>query len=466
MPNGSTRSDEQAETRSQIMALLEMGDNAGKGVYHLSSLRLSADGALSFLAEQVAKRPQIQELHMDECGLRIGNLPEVLKVLDAAPNLRKVSYQKNMLDVKSAKVLFDGIKKHPTLSEVDISNNCMENGGGKVVADFIASNPRLQVIAADKCNLLDEGMEPISRAIAANTAALRGVSFSNNKMTSEGMHGFARATMRENRRLTQVHCDNSPETNETLEKTFLYAPSPNVLMVAPVEGQEAKAVLNRNDAGIKHAVMLLQEGIEKQVPRRLQFLEDRKPAIFTSGLLRIGVRPPEEVKAEYETFMEALPKVPEAGAGFADGLFTPDANGFAPLDNPRAWQGTNPLEAIADIPLTREFLDRKTPKGTSLLDSLASHVSGEALVSHLNGKGIKLGLADLQEEKYSRPNRLMETLIEKGDAAALFHESNLIGKKRPEVLALHELLPAAQRAEIGIMGILSRLPKQTSTLGR
>ncbi|MBM3617462.1 MAG: hypothetical protein FJX23_02840 [Alphaproteobacteria bacterium] len=450
--------------RGQIMALLEMGDNAGRGEYDFEEVRLSADGALDFLAEQLAKRPQARKLKMDDCGLRIGNTADVLKVLDAAPNLEKFTFRKTMLDGAWAEKLLDGIKSHPSLTTLDISQNPLDGRGGAALAGFIASAPRIRSIQADACRLGDEGIEAVSKAIGSAGDKLLKVSFNHNHLGKKGMRAFAHAVTRDNRSLIQVSCDNGDDaTNKLLENAFLRAPSPNLLGIEP-RTEEIVQIVHKNDAAVKHAVMVLQGEIGQQVPRRLQFMEDRKSAIFESGLLHIGTVPPEQVKQEYEAFLESLPKVPENAT--IDALFTPDARGFAPLDNPRAWNGKDALAVLSDLPLTPETLRQKTPKGTSLLNALSHAVDADVLIPHLNSRGIKLGAKDLREGDSPRPSWLMETLSEKGSTSALFGADNLMGKSRQEVMGMFALVPERQREDISIQSVLSRLSRSGGTLGR
>lgn len=464
MPEAASDQMKDNAIRGQIMALLEMADYAGRGDYDLSEVRLSAEGALGFLAEQLAGRPQVRKLRMDDCGLRIGNTPEILKVLNAAPNLEKFTFRKTMLNGEWAARLLDGIKNHPTLGELDISLNPLDGKGGEALADFIASSPRLKSIQADTCRLGDEGIEAVSKAIGSAGEGVVKISFSHNRVGEKGMRAFAKAVARDNRSLIQVSCENDDAaTNKILADAFLRAPSPNLLGIEP-RTEEIVQIVHKNDAAVKHAVMLLQGEIEKQVPRRLQFFEDRKTAIFHSGSLHLGTVPPEQVKQEYETFMELLPKVPENAT--LDALFTPDERGFAALDNPRAWQGKDALAVLSILPLTHEILHQKTLKGTSLLNSLSHAVDADALIPHLNARGIKLGVKDLREGDTTRPSWLMETLIERGSTSALFGADNLLGKSRQEVMGMFSLVPEKQHEDIGIQSVLSRLSHSSGTRGR
>lgn len=174
----------------------------------------------------------------------------------------------------------------------------------------------------------------------------------------------------------------------------------------------------------------------------------------------------QETKAAFERLVDALPPFPSSDETKA--LFTPNENGaasgFAPLDNPRLWYDKS-IEDFKAIPLSKELLEKRTQKGSSLLNSAFFGFRPKEVVAHLNQQGLHLR-SDILLTAEGKPSALLEQLIDNNAVSAVFTPDNWLGASKQELYRVHQALPESQRSKVGINGLLQQISTSNQARGR
>lgn len=105
------------------------------------------------------------------------------------------------------------------------------------------------------------------------------------------------------------------------------------------------------------------------------------------------------------------------------------------------------MEDFTSLPLTKELLERRTPKGSSLLDSAFAAFPAEALLEHLHAVGVKVQMKALLAED-GKPSELLARLVDEGLAQRLFTPHNWQGAATEELRKTFEAIPAHAQGQI------------------
>lgn len=449
-----------ADLRDVLLKSRAQGDK----VYNFGGNIMGKPG-MEYAASQITEADDIHVLNFSTTELTDDAIPALLDIIHKSPNLFILKLNNNHITAKGLQTLADGMDRNNGIARLEVSTNPLGPSAGPILAGMMRDYPYLTRLSALLTKLGDDGLRPIADELRQNYR-IQHVDLNKNDIGKAGAEHFIEA-IRYNRALTHVHLvQDIPEVNTYLSQESGGFLSPNLIEVSP-ENNQNRPMRLKNKQAAEHATKLLAGTPDLHTLNQDQLLDIsvRDNAIFSVDRQRLvdgAVETKRETYLRYETFMRGLPKLPPAGEGFGEALFTPDENGFAPLDNPRLyraggifldrWQQSGLL-------LTEAFLSRRTTRGSNLLEVAAKTVPGERLVPFLNKHGVQLGAKELLNGQ-NEPTPLLRSFIEFGYAPALFCKDNWAGKEVAELRRVYQALPPAQQQIIGIHSLQLQLLSQ------
>lgn len=440
-----------------------------------------ANGGVDFVRQLLASHAStVRHLSFADCKLSDADMQDVADIVAESPQLKTLNLGLNSFTHTGLPALATAVAQKGGLESFSIPQNPLGEGAGAPLASIVEHSPQLSVFEISSSQLRSSDIRQVTQALG-HSEHVSGAYFAYNN-TSQDIAPDIADFLKQNRSLTHISIGpmlHDAKAGQALDAVFKDLWHPNLLRAdfSPQKAPYAEAFTEKN----KQNIAALRPQIEgtgdlAQLSQDiLNRIAEREEGIFTS--IRDDIRSTEQgevykaIKSRYEGFMDSLPPLPEAGAGFGEALFSITGNGFAPLDNPRIQrQGEVLLDRLqsAGTPITTDFLTRKTPRGSSVLDTLSRALPGEMVVPFLNGKGIKLGTAALVEDKGREvvPSPLLETFIERGNTASLFTHENWAGKQRGELFAVCKALPSTLREQVPMQQISSRMQSATVMAGR
>lgn len=406
------------------------------------------------LYRKLASYTDMIELEMEGCNLKDDDVKTIAEFLPKNKGFSRLFLLQNFIGPEGVEALAEAAKELPSLYTVNLARNMLhDRAGGEAVAKLLHNAPNLLSLNVSLNQLKDEGSMVLAAAVkqAPQLRQLFAAQVNN------GPDGFRQlvSSVRDHPDLQSVNLMRTHHiaADATAEldalATLPGGEAKNLLSFTP-SGSAADAVCARNKAAMEAALHPLLE----RSPESLDFHEraaiyERWSAI-TERLKQISPSL-KHFRDELQAFTEHMHALP-ASAKDADGLFTPDANGFAPLDNPAIWRNPDKvLEAVerSGQELTPDFLDRPTPHGVTFLESALGAARISALLPALNAKGVQLRHTELLQED-GTPTPLFQRIIDRGDGGRLFTLDNWKGAHPSDMRHAADALPAEQRGTIAI----------------
>lgn len=157
----------------------------------------------------------------------------------------------------------------------------------------------------------------------------------------------------------------------------------------------------------------------------------------------------------YIHFAENLPSLPNQKVDFIEGVFTPDVNGFAPLDNPRIWNDSTCKLLLKEVVQKGCLLTKETARHGRVVDVLLHGLPAKEVISTLNENGVFLRSDALLDEA-RKPSFLLQAIVAApGGVNALFTRENWTGAAQ-EMKQVYSALPVERRPDNG-MSLFVRL---------
>lgn len=328
--------------------------------------------------------------------------------------------------------------------------------GGELVADFLRTHPETAELLLDASPLGDEGLSRIA-AVIRQHEGIRKFTASECGISPRGVQKFFEDGGA-NPRLTHLDLlqSDKPEILPLFEEHIRRLNSKNLCQAFPVNSAVDFLLKNSQKAValIKHYPVT---GAKDLSGEQLRGVYERMPLVFwhekwrtnrmgTDMSAKKTGQPITDVYTAQEDFERLLERLPGFPAKGTETLFTPDESGFAPLDNPLLWSDRT-MEDFTSLPLTKELLERRTPKGSSLLDSAFAAFPAEALLEHLHAVGVKVQMKALLAED-GKPSELLARLVDEGLAQRLFTPHNWQGAATEELRKTFEAIPAHAQGQI------------------
>lgn len=335
--------------------------------------------------------------------------------------------------------------------------------------DFLEKNPRIR----NACIVSTLGDKELAllTPIVTQHEGLRRLTLNANAVTKNGLEAFL-LTGGCNPRLTSIDLFANPseETDTVFMEYIENFASKNLYNIHwnSRKNIEHHTIKRNKEITDKLLDEIIETPIECLTGAQLRGFDARRFAIgekiAEAGALGLGKIRAAGIQRDLRILLEDLPRFPEQGAGKE--LFAPAeegfAAGFAPLDNPRLWEGKT-IEDFKTIPLTKDMLEARTAKGSGLLDSAFAGLPAEDVLGHLNAQGVRVQGEHLLTAD-GKPSELLERLIDDGNAVKLFTPGNWQGAPVGELNRVYDALPDYQREHIGLQGL--KLSLQMPAQGR
>lgn len=464
------------KTNSELAELLrgkvqECRERPG-GHYNFGGIEMGDEG-LSFIAHEMSEIRDVSILALSTIGATDEGMKHIVTLAKNSPGIRQISLENNAVTHKGIETLAEGLQGLPQLTHIDLRANPLGAEAGEPLAK-IAAMPSMRGFTAMDCELGDDGVRPIL-AVIAKSRTLEKIQLGGNDVSLEGCKEYIQA-IRRNKSLTHSSFQQTGEKDdprhEFLTRSYAEVRNPNLTMMLPLDQHNRpKLQLNKSDiAGLPPHLAGELKNIDHAT---LKFIDARANGIFALPgpcIIPDSTETIRETYVRYETFMRGLPALPEASdKDFVKRLFTEDANGFTPLDNPRIDRtGEKLLEGLQanNTPLSTALLTRETRRGSSILEALASAMETDKLVSMLNEQGIKIGAAELLTSNGLR-TETFHNIIDQEGGAALFTPDNWLGKNRGEMKRVYDALPEPQKEQVALHSLQSQMrPMTQQGIGR
>lgn len=418
---------------------------------------------------------RVENLHsikIDDGELKDADAIALARVVAKQPHLQELVLLKNYIGPEGLDALTDAASKHSSLRNVNLSRNCLKGQeGGESAARFMQANPQLDTFNLSGNMLGDDGGAIVADALTA-LPRVRLFFAAHTQMGSETLGTFADIASRHGSlcsiNITQGEAlgANDAATIGNMEN-FKNGPSNNLLYILP-ESETTKAICQENKDSIGHAMGLLTQELKDLSYAQHCGILERWPSMnyawehHMKFPVDTSKKSKEFMREEFPAFLRELPPLPSEGG--ADALFAANAEGFAPLDNPRIWQNPQAVMDYVDAcgqKLDAAFLERKTERNVSFVESAMGIAPAPMMLRLLNEAGIQLqGDALLTTDK--KPTPLFDSLIDRGRAASLFTDKNWKGGHPAALHACAAQLPERTRDQIPLHGLAARLNQQQS----
>lgn len=362
----------------------------------------------------------------------------------------KLLYDKVTLTDDDMVELADALRGNTRLKGITLRRmEQVTDKGSIALAEALEGNPRVEIIGLSNNAMTDASAAAWAKTLS-NSRTLHDVNFAKNDMTAEGQEQLFTAVIK------------SENPNLLSLWTFLTNP-PEVKRM--IDGNRREA-WNLAEEIIAHPNRLSGDDL-RSLDTRIPTVMEQARMQATS--LKVDASPETYTPAYGESLLAALPKLPPAGESFAEALFTADAQGYAPLDNPRLWESPEAARQTLDsLPLNKDFLTRPTLRGSSILDAAAHALPAKEFVRYFNAKGISIS-QDFLLDGSGKPTQLFARAIRDHKAPAFFTPSNWEASNTEGIRKAFAHLPDAQQSRVGITRLLhevKRAAPQYQGIGR
>lgn len=409
-------------------------------------------------------------------GLNRWELQELIGEIPTLPKLRKLDLWNASLDGYMVGILADAISQRTDIEELNFNKVPLEEAGVRRLAKAMLPNKGMKKLYFSFCDLEEKEIAPLLESVE-KLKGLEGLHLNGNEW-SQAMHDRIGDTLAQHRNLAALGLMPStqrPHPNHDdshFADALLGHPHPNLVTMNGLRAPQINGLLGRN-------IQLMQENkktlgmmmslyedyaatAKEVTPEQLFHIEGQLAA------LRHSTSSPNTM-IPYETFLRALPQLTKGEPLTLEGLYTRDAEGFTPLENPLTWrEHPELLETIAQAG-NLDKSDRRTAKGTSLLQAAFEYLPAQDVLTTLNRHGMRIDKAMLLDSD-DAPKPLLETLIRKGEVGACFTPENWRGGSMDELKALVRALPEETRQYLpSLHGVLYQLqisPQTAQPRGR
>lgn len=382
------------------------------------------DTGAAALAGLVRACPNVRSLQLSSTSLTAEALPELSAALQDCPNIYNLTLDKCLIGGSDAgQKILDLVNANPHITNLDLSGNPLSAEDIATLSAGLANNRSIHTLHLGNTCAEPAAQDALIELIGQNTYL---TTFSYDY---EGM-GEAQA--------------------ERFTQAIRRSENPNYSYVRLHKRSADFAVdlTARSSEGLTHfqQAMAAQPDCSQQSYATLANTERHLGYLTYIGRVS-GYEPVQEGAQAYRAFADTLPDIDCSAPVTLHDLLQPNANGFAPLDNPRLWHEEEAVFAALGASgqsLTIDSLSQCSEKGTSLLDSALLGGRTGRVISLLNDRGIQLDdKLLLQADGEATP--LFNAIIEKGDGAKLFTPQNWRNSTIGALDKAMEKLPDTQR---------------------
>lgn len=448
---------------NQWLRICRDGNN---GIFSISSLMADAspDEVIGGYANALLPNEKIKMLSFTaEKGRPFTDeaAGDIARAIRKAQGLEQFFLSNGELTEKGLAVITDALLEQPKLSKVRL--NYLQLGDAGASLKKIMAMPTLLNIDLNHSGLSEEAAQEFCAALKGNDH-LKCVGLQEPGLSDAAYDLFVQTVIYHNHTLEKVsifgpHGGKSlpwPGTERAYNPFLQVLSSPHVKERFSDLAQHNLIQLHRCESGLQQ--LLRGKNVD---PDMLREIDKRRVAFFGDLPLSdphvLKQSEAQELREAYDGFIAKLPPLPPEGPDFMAQLFVPNASGYAPIDNPANFRDfEQTLRLWRDQPWTRKEFDRRSEKGSTLLDALSAILAVPMLIQEANQRNLAISATHLLDNGEMTPF-YHNLQLEKSALLEVFSSSNVAALSREEIRHIYEVLPEKSRAEIpGLHRILSQ----------
>lgn len=355
----------------------------------------------------------------------------MIRAVFEAPSLRSFALQDVVLNPESAALLTQALASRKDIESVSFLESPLTDSQVAGIADALRDKPHLHKISF-RGILGDGGVCALADMIAASPQ-LREINLIQNDW-SQASHDKLAQALENSRDLTllTLQYNGVDLQHDAFETVLLGNPHPNFYMLHGIDSAPLKQMAENNETELAKSIhFFLKLGQQDQNYAALAentsateiFGAEIQHASLNNMMGRNG-----QGSSQYEFLIQHMPKL-DLAAPLDVALFTPDSAHLTPLENPLVWEAhPGLLDRLAGQRLlTPELLQRRTEKGTSLLEAACAFRPTSEVLSTLNRLNMRMDeRLFFAEDHIQTP--LMGTIALKGEIPQLFTADNWAGR--------------------------------------
>lgn len=336
--------------------------------------------AVSQLAEALAQNSSVTSITLAGNDIGDAGAKALAKMLRNNSTLREITLGSNRIGDAGAKALGAALGQNNSLRELSLGVNRISDEGARALAQGLAKNTSLSALSLEKNAIGDAGAAAFADGLQNNRSLIE-LSLHSNAITDTGAEALV-GWVENHSTLAALELSRNaitPAGEALLAEAALQSRNPNLvqLSLGYSPPPPLSELLDQNARGLSVLAQRLHDNAHALTGEELRRIDTHLPAVlrtqYYANRASFSSHGTLQKEARYEAFLDGLPGLPPQGAGFVEALFTPAANGFAPLDNPRLWKDPQTAQELLEhISQDASLLSRRTPKGSSALDALAS----------------------------------------------------------------------------------------------
>lgn len=444
-------------------------DDGGVAHKTVQSSYHEAEGKAA-LFEELAGNGKLVAVELKDCDLNDADGEAIAAIVKGNPNLSKLVLLKNFIGPETIEKIADASQEHGPLQWVNLSRNMLKDeAGAKAIGALLRSNPRMTHLNVSSNQLKDAGSQLLTEHIAS--APLQELYAAHLNNSDAGYQALVQ-TVGDHPTLMTVNImqgerviDNESRTS-VITNSLSRGSSSSLISFTP-QSDDSKTMCDENKDAARHAKTLLEERDATTLDyHELAAICEHLPYIH-KNLSRTAAQDSEKSPAqqaeEFTTLLRSLPPLPSAEEA-VDALFTPDKNGYAPLDNPLLWRDAEAVFDFLDAhdqPLDEAFLARTTPKGMGVIESALGFGAAAQTVPLLNAHNARIQKDVLLDAEHN-PTELYQGLLSRRESAALFTAENWKGANAADMRAAAEHLSAGQQQRVGVHRLAAAIRQENA----
>lgn len=367
------------------------------------------------------------------------DLVRVAQVIRHAPHLRSLGINDG-LNEAGVNLIAEAVSHRSDIHDFGLTNIRISPGNAQNLAQGLAPNRQLK-------RLKFSWSVPESTVLDHLTSLVEDLPHLQQLLLSGGVwsqqsHDKLAAALADKKELVILELSPTPDekakspqflSDDAFEDALLGQPHPNLMRFGGNTSLPVQKVIHMNDQRRFETQKFIYQELNSNydamcnriTPQRIVAFETLYPALNQNGAFGNGVRD------TYRLFLEQLPKLPEPPEGktLSDALFEADAHGFTPLDNPHTWRNRpNLLAQLAEETPLAQALQRRSPKGMSVLEAAFAYLPAGQVIGTLNQANVQVQQHELLAAG-NKPTPLLDILIGKHEIGALFTQANWSGGK-------------------------------------
>lgn len=168
--------------------------------------------AIGALVKGLPGRDELEQLSLENAGLTVENLEQLVTVIDKLASLKSINLSGNKLGPNAISHIVK-LFTNPTLSVVSLANNNLDAAAVDALLSALKDKENLTTLDFSNNNLGDDGVASFTRAIAGQKSNITSLQLSGNAISDTGAAAVAEL-IKANTAITHVNLSNNKIGNE------------------------------------------------------------------------------------------------------------------------------------------------------------------------------------------------------------------------------------------------------------